>query len=99
MGKTYKRKQVKMDNVEETKTSGTKKAKRESSPTASTFSSNVEVKMHPNSKLIDISRNINAFRNMREFLEQVFDNNKLTPKLILQSLVLFLLEVSSALII
>ena len=53
-----------------------------------------EIIKHSNSNHISFIKNIKAFSNMGEFLDIVFENKDFSYEIIIESLILFVLEVS-----
>jgi len=94
MGKPTNKRQRPDHDDSVMKTNESKRVKKENDSKSSTSLKKEEIQMHEGTNYIDFNRNIYTFSNMREFMEQVFDDDRCTTKLIIESLVLLLLEVS-----
>jgi hypothetical protein len=93
MVKNSKR-QKKDAGIENSQVNGTKKKSKQSQESDGTTSSEkIKVRTYARTDLIDFHKNIHCFSNMRDLIEGIFDNEKFDHEGILNSLVLFLLQV------
>lgn len=72
-----------------------KKSKKQAESKPASVAKTQQVLLHPRTDFVDFHKNIYAFSNMREFMEQVFEGGQRSKQNIVESLVLFLLEVSA----